>query len=141
MAMRYLGGGPYHTILRGIINIKDTLQRILGSSRLAAEEDEDDSGVNDEVLEAEDDEAPEAEDDGDDEAPEAEDNADDGDMSEVEFDLGAGDERFGWNENDGEEDNEEEEEADENEGSDDGSSAGNAEDDGWVVGRLSGYYH
>lgn len=129
MVMRYLGGGPYHTILRGIINVKDTLRKIFGSSKLAAEEDEDDSDV-------------------DDEASEAEDSADDWNMSEREFDLGPADGQFGWDEEEegenedndsGEDEDEEGDSGEDEEGG--GDEEDSAEEDGWVVGRLSGYYH
>lgn len=46
MFVRYLGGGLYHTILRGIIDITDSLREILGS-RVADADDSDSSDDDD----------------------------------------------------------------------------------------------
>lgn len=56
MFVRYLGGGLYHTALRGIVNIADSLREILGSRVADADDtDSDDSDTsNDSDIEMDD---------------------------------------------------------------------------------------
>ena len=50
MFVRYLGGGLYHTALRGIVNIADSLREILGS-RVADADDSDSDDSDDSDVE------------------------------------------------------------------------------------------
>lgn len=50
MFMRYLGGGTCHTILQGLLNIKDTFRKILEGAGLSGEDINPDEDDDDEMI-------------------------------------------------------------------------------------------